>query len=291
MAHNDMTEGNSATELGTESAYPRISQAVGLLVLVGVLGVLFDIPVWILTHPHTETRSATMAIVQTLSMGLVVHWGYRRSASPFRAVFPIKSIRLSQAAWMVLMLLGASILVLETNYVMQLVWPKPASLVKMDHDLRRGNVWDSLVRPVAVAPVTEEFLFRGLILHGFLRNYSRRKALIVSALLFALSHLNPWQFAGALVMGAVFGWWLLETGSLLPCLFGHALANLLPWIATRNSTGHSGLEPGTVFHPVWFGVFAVVGALFFGAGGWLLSRAFRRGRQCPWSGPGRGAGV
>jgi len=87
-------------------------------------------------------------------------------------------------------------------------------------------------------------------------------------------------------MGVVFGWWLIETGSLLPCLLGHALFNLLPWVAARNSTGHSDLEP--VFHSVWFGVFAVLGALFFGTGAWLLSRGFWRGRQRSWSGPVEG---
>jgi len=279
-AGSDMTDGNSTSGSVPPSGYPRISQAIGLLVLAGVLRILFDIPVWILTRPHSETRSAAMAIVEMLSMGLVIHWGYRRSASPLRAVFPIKPIRLSLVAPMVLMLLGAIILVLETSYVMRLVWPKPASLVKIDQDLRRGNVWDALVAPVVIGPVTEEFLLRGLILHGFLRNYSRRKAVLVSALLFAAFHLNPWQFPMAFVIGVVFGWWLIETGSLLPCLFGHALVNLLPILAGmagRNSMGHSGPQAGTVFPPVWLGVLAVLGALFFGTGAWLLWR--RRVRE------------
>ena len=219
-----------------------------------------------------------MAIVETLSMGLVIHWGYRRSASPLGTVFPIKPLRLSPVVPMVLMLLGAFILVLETNYVMRLVWPKPASLVKIEQDIRRGNVWDALVVPVVVAPVTEEFLFRGLILHGFLRNYSRRKALLVSALLFALFHLNPWQFAVAFVMGVVLGWWLIEAGSLLPCLFGHALANSFPillWRVGPNNMGYSGPAAGAGSPPVWLGV---LGALLFATGAWLLSRGSRKWR-------------
>jgi uncharacterized protein len=267
-----MRDGSSTTGLGKQSAYPRVLQAVGLLVLAFVSRILLDIPVWLFTRPHTGTRSALMVIVELLSMGFLIYWGYRRSASPFRAVFPLASIRLSQAAAMILMLLGTIVLVLESNYVMSLVWPKPASLVNIDQGLRHGDVWNALVAPVVVAPVTEEFLFRGLILHGFLQNYGRRKALLVSALLFALFHLNPWQFLGALVMGVVFGWWLIESGSLLPCLLGHALANLLPWMASRNSTGVGGLKAATVFDPVWFGVFAVFGALSLLTGAWLLRR-------------------
>jgi uncharacterized protein len=265
-----MGDGSSARSLGKESAYPRVLQAVLLLVLAAVSRILLDIPVWMFTRPHTETRSALMAIVSALSMGLVIYWGYRKSASPFRAVFPLASIRLLQAAAMILMLLGAIVLVLESNYVMRLVWPKPASLVNIEQGLRHGDVWNALVAPVVVAPVTEEFLFRGLILHGFLQNYGRRRALLVSALLFALFHLNPWQFLGALVIGVVFGWWLLESGSLLPCLLGHALGNLLPWMAGRYSTGLGGPKAATVFNFAWFGGFAVFGALSLLTGAWLL---------------------
>ncbi len=99
-------------------------------------------------------------------MGLVIYWGYRRSASPLRAVFPLASIRFLQTASMILMLLGTVVLVLELNYVMRLAWPKPASLVNIEQGLRHGDVWDALIAPVAAAPVTEELLFRGLILHG-----------------------------------------------------------------------------------------------------------------------------
>jgi membrane protease YdiL (CAAX protease family) len=267
-----MRDGRSARRLEKPSAYPRVLQAVALLVLAVVSRIFFDIPVWLFTRPNTETRSVLMAIVAPLSMGLVIYWGYRRSASPLRAVFPLASIRLSQAASMTLMLLGTIVLVLESNYAMRLVWPKPASLVNIDQGLRHGDVWIALVAPVVVGPVTEEFLFRGLILHGFLQNYGRRKALLVSALLFALFHLNPWQFLGALVMGVVFGWWLIESGSLLPCLLGHAVYNLLPWLAGRISTGLGGLKAATVFDPVWFGGFAVFGALSLLFGAWLLGR-------------------
>lgn len=268
-----MSDGSSTGKLGEPSAYPRVLQAVGLLVLAAVSRILLDIPVWIFTRPHTEIRTALMAnVAAPLSMGLVIYWGYRRSASPFRAVFPLASIRLSQAASMILMLLGTMVLVPESNYVMRLVWPKPASLVEIDQGLRHGDVWNALVAPVVVGPVTEELLFRGLILHGFLQNYGRRKALLVSALLFALFHLNPWQFLGALAMGLVLGWWLIESGSLLPCLLGHALFNLLPWLAGRINTGLSGPKAATVFDTVWFGGFAVFGALSLLTGAWLLRR-------------------
>ena len=38
-----------------------------------------------------------------------------------------------------------------------------------------------------------------------------------------LIHLNPWQFVPATLLGVLFAWFLLRTGSLVPCLVGHAL--------------------------------------------------------------------
>ena len=49
------------------------------------------------------------------------------------------------------------------------------------------------------APVLEEMLFRGVILRGFLRQYSRTFAILWSAALFGIAHLNLYQFVTAFV--------------------------------------------------------------------------------------------
>jgi membrane protease YdiL (CAAX protease family) len=56
------------------------------------------------------------------------------------------------------------------------------------------------------APVLEEMLFRGVILRGFLRQYSRTFAILWSATLFGIAHLNLYQMATAVVLGIVSGW-------------------------------------------------------------------------------------
>ena len=56
-----------------------------------------------------------------------------------------------------------------------------------------GPLWGALLAVVIVAPLTEELLFRGVILRGLLLHYSAPKAVIASSLMFGLVHLNPWQ--------------------------------------------------------------------------------------------------
>ena len=64
-------------------------------------------------------------------------------------------------------------------------------------------------------------------LRGLLANGTRNRAIIWSAILFGLMHLNPWQFAPAFILGIVFAWWVIQTGSLWPAILGHALNNFL----------------------------------------------------------------
>jgi hypothetical protein len=266
------TDGKGATGVETKEAYPRISQAIGLVVAAMVLFVVFAIPVWIVTHPDTEFRSIVTQTVQSLSVGLVVGWAYLRTGLPFRDVFPLKPFRAARLGPLVLMLLGAIILAAEINFVLQMVWPKPASMKEAARGLFDGSVWVTFLAVVVLAPITEEFLFRGVILQGFLRNYSRRKAIVVSALLFALFHLNPWQFPAAFLLGVVLGWWLAVTGSLLPCLFGHALGNSLRLLILV--VGRDGISHGSAANPPW-PFWLVVGLLGLGllaSGVWLERR-------------------
>jgi hypothetical protein len=235
-----------------------------------VLFVVFAIPVWIVTHPDTEFRSIVTQTVQSLSVGLVVGWAYLRTGLPFRDVFPLKPFRAARLGPLVLMLLGAIILAAEINFVLQMVWPKPASM--SIPGLFGGSARVAFLAVVILGPVTEEFLFRGVILQGFLRNYSRWKAITVSAFLFALFHLNPWQFPVTFLLGVVLGWWLAVSGSLLPCIFGHALANSLPLLISvvgRDRISHPS-APSPPW-PFWL-VAGLVGVSLLATGVWLERR-------------------
>ncbi len=79
-----------------------------------------------------------------------------------------------------------------------------------------------------MAPIFEELFFRGFILKGLL-NQTQKPALsiVISALIFALVHINPWQFVGALILGCVLGFVYYRTRSLLNVMLLHFLNNAL----------------------------------------------------------------
>lgn len=93
-------------------------------------------------------------------------------------------------------------------------------------DQMMSNGFASVVTVCLVAPVLEEMLFRGVILRSFLYQYSRWTAILTSALLFGLAHLNVYQFAAGLLMGTVLGWLYERTRSLWPSILLHGAYNI-----------------------------------------------------------------
>ena len=90
---------------------------------------------------------------------------------------------------------------------------------------------------LALAPVLEEMLFRGVILRAFLHRYPKGAAISVSALYFGIAHLNVYQFALAFLLGLVLGWLFERSRSLLPCIALHAVYNSSVLLGESSATG------------------------------------------------------
>lgn len=79
---------------------------------------------------------------------------------------------------------------------------------------------------IALAPaICEEVLFRGVVLHAFAHRWSNRTAVIASATLFALYHLNPLQMPTTFAVGLVMGHLVIASRSIWPAVILHALHN------------------------------------------------------------------
>lgn len=76
------------------------------------------------------------------------------------------------------------------------------------------------------AGICEEVLFRGLLLRAYGRLGSGR-AVWLTALLFGLFHFNPQNFAAPAILGLLFGYLVLWTGSLYPAMIAHITNNAL----------------------------------------------------------------
>jgi membrane protease YdiL (CAAX protease family) len=259
--------------------YPGIGQAIWLLFLAALLmagaGVLAGVLLAFLRF-RIQDFAASLAISELLAIGLTLLWGFRKTRAPLREVFPFVPIRRVILFPMLLTVIGCIIVLSELDNAVLLVLPIPPRYAVLFSAMMgpRAGFWGPLLALVIVAPLTEELLFRGLILHGFLSRYGVRKAILTSAVLFGAFHLNPWQLLPATVIGMVFGWWLVRTGSLIPCIAGHAVFNGVPWVLVRflhlDIPGFVGGSARAEFQPLWFDL---AGLLLAAAGILLTVRA------------------
>ncbi|WP_247701457.1 CPBP family intramembrane glutamic endopeptidase, partial [Ralstonia solanacearum] len=116
-----------------------------------------------------------------------------------------------------------------------------------------------------IAPVVEEMLFRGIILRSFLRQYPPGVAIVHSAAVFGMAHLNVYQFVLAFLLGLLLGKLYERTRSLLPGMLVHGCYNtavtILAWQSERSEWNTAADWSMQSY------VFAVVSG---GAGAWLL---------------------
>ena len=78
-----------------------------------------------------------------------------------------------------------------------------------------------------LVPIAEEAVFRGAVLRTLLNEFDKRHwvAIAISALLFALVHMNPAQMPHAFLIGLLLGWLYYRTGSIVPGVLFHIVNN------------------------------------------------------------------
>ncbi|MGN1339462.1 MAG: lysostaphin resistance A-like protein [Oscillospiraceae bacterium] len=95
------------------------------------------------------------------------------------------------------------------------------------NELKPDSMVNALVllfQLVVIAPIFEEFWFRGIVLEA-LRPYGNGFAILVSGLLFGLTHANFSQFFYAFLLGVFFGYIAVSTKSIVTTTIMHACFN------------------------------------------------------------------
>lgn len=111
------------------------------------------------------------------------------------------------------------------NHITSLL-PVP-KFIEESFDSLFGNTISAILITILVAPLEEEFLYRGIILNGLCKKYSPKIALFISSLVFAVAHLNLPQGINAFLLGLLLGYFYLKTRSIILCIFCHGINNFI----------------------------------------------------------------
>lgn len=178
------------------------------------------------------------ALAQLLALGAMLLVGVRIAYGPdvgLREALRVRPIAPSVALLCFVAGLGMQFSLVEITSVVSDMVPAlgfdeedrrhMAEMVRIDTPLRAIAVPLAIV---VIAPLSEELVFRGLLLHALRPRLGTLVSLVTSSLLFALFHLHPAVLVYATVAGLVLGVVTLRTGSVAASIALHAGVNVVP---------------------------------------------------------------
>jgi len=216
------------------------------VVINGVVGLLIDDPSEVRTRLISGNGAQLCGILACLLIA-----DRRFDGGWFRFAFGNPTSRLGRRVSLVffasILAIGLCPLIGEaTVRVILHFWPsyqfEPHPTIKALHDgLQPGWVVVGLwIGAVAIAPIAEEYFFRGLLqsfLAGIVRN--RWQAIGLTAVVFGIVHFSqPHTILALTALGVLLGYAYERTGSLVPPIMIHAVFNLknLIWDAFAGVT-------------------------------------------------------
>ena len=210
-------------------AYPDVKSVsrlffatLGYMFVGGLLGVILleALNYWGFKSPLVKSFVNLVAYI--IGFLLTIWYAVKKSKKQQVSAFHISFNKVQ--SWLVPVIIICSIaLNIGLERVSEII-PMPLSIEKFFEEMFMKDVF-SIIAIVIAAPILEEILCRGLILRGLLKNYSPRKAILISALFFGLMHMNPWQAFPAFFGGLFIGWVYYKTQSVIPGMIIHATNN------------------------------------------------------------------
>lgn len=139
--------------------------------------------------------------------------------------------------WSVIAALGA---IIPSVYLQELMPEWPDAIQRLVDEAAKQmmgimNTPGGYAVVCLLAPIGEELLFRGAILRKLLawKPEHRWLMIMLSALLFALAHMNPAQAIHPILIGLLLGWMYERTGSIIPGIAYHWANNTAAFLLSR----------------------------------------------------------
>lgn len=253
-------------------AYPDVKDLLILFLIlllfmigIGAVAGLYQLIPNVPTSPLIQSFQNLVAY--TISLLATIWYASRKSKKSQPASFTLGFNQFP--AWLIPVLIITTLaLTVGMDRLASLI-PMPDNIARFFDSLFNNDIFSIIMISVA-APILEETLCRGIVLKGLLQNYPARRAIIYSALFFALIHLNPWQSIPAFFAGLFLGWVYYKTKSVIPGIIVHAVSNttaVLFMFLPKEQQDYVGL----LGMPVYI-VVCIIAIVVFVAGCWYIEK-------------------
>lgn len=209
---------------------PQIKTAIVLMV-IGLL--LASVTTVFILISFPESNEMTIAqiglLIGELFLPIPIYLWARRSKTDLKQFFRLNPVSKVSLLAAVPLSLGLTILTDEMDRIAQMVLPAPGEFAKIQEMMRISGPFSAFFIigvVVLIAPLVEELIFRGFfqrILEYRFRDIT--KAVLYSALAFALIHFNPWWVVQIYIIGVFLGYVAWRTNSIWVSFVIHAINN------------------------------------------------------------------
>ena len=214
-----------------------------LLLLGALIGSLVTALLMLVYGNSFATEYGTLVSYPIMFIPPMMYAGYKsRSNAVFEQGYALDSNHFGKTGgWVCALMAAVAVLAAAfmTDFINAQMPPMPEWLEEALTSMTQGTLWVNLLCVSVFAPLFEEWLCRGMVLRGLLnaRKYDGSQriapawAIVISALFFAVIHLNPWQAIPAFILGCLFGFVYYKTGSLKLTMLMHCVNNTFAVIA------------------------------------------------------------
>ncbi|MEN8118400.1 MAG: type II CAAX endopeptidase family protein [Bacteroidota bacterium] len=212
--------------------YPTVLQAMHLVILYIFIQTIVDFPLALIDYFNGTSylyHPVKKILLGVGSVLFILIYGIRKSKAPVLQIFPLKLFNPLIIIPIIAFIWGAQNVLEVINIWVEKILPVPPWFWELFNNIFESDYgWTgAFIKVAVIAPIIEELIFRGLILQGFRKNYNGFVAVFISALLFALFHLNPWQFPATFILGLLLGWIMLCTNNIFLAIIGHSVNNAM----------------------------------------------------------------
>lgn len=220
---------------------PGVKEMLILLLMLLLGGVLGNVITLLFTAVLGTAKGTEYAMVVSYPVMFIPAMMYAGAKSRARS-FTGSGLKLDSdnfspvggALCALLAAVGTMTLAFCTDALNQLMPPAPEWLEQTLKSMTQGNFFLNFLCVSIFAPFFEEWLCRGMVLRGLLGNKVKPSwAIVISALFFAMIHLNPWQALPAFLLGCLFGYVYYKTGSLKLTMLMHFTNNTLALVMSN----------------------------------------------------------
>jgi membrane protease YdiL (CAAX protease family) len=159
----------------------------------------------------------------------------------FKKIFKLNKISFTLCLWIILSVFALGI-ICEIILLLQsqIPLPEPIEIILYKLKIAIEEVYKRLVYSnniselgfvivvAAIVPaLCEEFLFRGLLQHAFTSGLNARKGVLITGLLFAGFHFDPFSFIALAMIGIYLCFLVYKTNSIISSMLAHFTNNLI----------------------------------------------------------------